>query len=54
MLAKKEQQQLRDTGLSKKTEELGQPIYYKDALTLEQKPTVFKMGTRLCLCMYRE
>lgn len=40
MLGKKEQQQLRDTGLWKKNEELSQPIYYKDVLTLEWKPAI--------------
>ena len=40
MSVKKEQQQLRDTGLWKKIEELGQPIYYKDVLTLEWKPAI--------------
>ena len=51
MLVKKEQQQLRKTGISKtkqnnnnKTEELSQTIYYKDVLTLEWKPASFKMG----------
>ena len=41
LLVKKEQQQPRDTGLlKKKNEELGQPIYYKDVLTLEWKPAI--------------
>ena len=40
MLVRKEQQQLRDMGLSKKTEALGQPVYYKDMLILECKPTI--------------
>lgn len=34
------EQQLRDTGLLKKTEELGQQIYCKDVLILEWKLTI--------------
>jgi hypothetical protein len=46
MFVKKEQHQLRDTGLLRgKSEELGQPIYYKDMLTLEWKQErVLKWG----------
>jgi hypothetical protein len=39
-MVKKEKQQLRDTGLLKKPEELSQPISYKYVLILEWKPAI--------------